>query len=190
MANKLAVGVVKCSLCLHISEWTLWSWAAVLFSVCSLILFDIHVMNWVFLAEELKLVVVFFFFSSFVLDIWVDRLQHNMTAWTWSECLLLKVLMIYSAVCEPEASAVMNVTSAPSERRELSRCETSAKKWDGAREHGNINQRGGRRGGEVSISSLHCWNSSAPVKTAALSRQWIGFKCLCAKASGGNINTS
>lgn len=30
---------------------------------------------------------------------------------------------------------------------------------------------GGGGGGEVSISSLHCWNSSAPVKTAALSRQ-------------------
>lgn len=38
---------------------------------------------------------------------------------TWSKWFLLKVLVIYSALCKPEARTVMNMTSAPSLRGEL-----------------------------------------------------------------------
>lgn len=69
-------------------------------------------------AEELKVLVGFLFFLPGCFR-YLSRLQHNTTATTWSQRLLLKVLMIYSALCEPEAGAVMNMTSAPSERRGL-----------------------------------------------------------------------
>lgn len=122
--------------------------------------------------------VVFFFF-------WVDwsMLWQQRTRSKW---LLLKVLVIYSALCEPEAGAVMNMTLAPCERRTDSLAVKQALKSEtlvGSR------KRERKGGDENSISFLCHWNSSVLVKTAALSRQWISFKCLCAKASTGNINT-
>lgn len=37
--------------------------------------------------------------------------------WTQSKWFLQKVLVIYSALCKPEAGAMMNMTLAPSEKR-------------------------------------------------------------------------
>lgn len=76
--------------------------------------------------------------------------------------------MIYSALCEPEARAVMNMTLAPSERRTDSVAVKQALESEtvaGSRKR----ERNG--GNENSISCVCHWNSSVLVKTAALSRQ-------------------
>lgn len=76
--------------------------------------------------------------------------------------------MIYSALCEPEAGAVINMTLAPCERRTDSLAVKQALKSEtlvGSR------KRERKGGDENSISFLCHWNSSVLVKTAALSRQ-------------------
>ena len=91
--------------------------------------------------------------------------------------------ILHSASQRP---GVMNMTVAPSERRTDSLAAKQALKSEtvvGSR------KREGRGRNENSISCLCHRNSSALVKTAALTRQWISFKCLCAKASKKNINT-
>lgn len=167
-------------------------WAAVAFSPCfhgGLILFYIHITHtrltccW---TGNISYWVTGFFVLFFGVDwsiIWQQR--------TWSKWFLLKVLMIYSALLQARGQSCDEYDlSALWTGGTDSLAVKQALKSETVVESREILTKGGGGGRyEVSISCLHHWNSSALVKAAALSRQWIGFKCLCAKASKGNINT-
>lgn len=86
--------------------------------------------NWNFLSPDLQQFYAFIFFYKCSLHMLQNRHYCELSSrgfwedwsiiWqqrTWSKWFPLKVLVIYSALCEPEARAVMNMTSAPSERR-------------------------------------------------------------------------
>lgn len=120
------------------------------------------------------------------------RFQRFLSSWStiWQlraqrYWLVLKVRVIYSEPCEPEARGDEYDLSGFWKENWFSSCETSTEKWNS----GRVQWEKKKMGDENSISFLCHRNSSVLVKTAVLTRQWISFKCLCAKASKGNINT-
>lgn len=69
----------------------------------------------------------------------------------------------------------------------FSRCETSAKKWDGAREHGNINRRGGGRG----VKSLLAPSTAGIHQRLSRQLPWVGNELVLSvcvlKQAGGTL---